>query len=298
MSSDSATQDRAARSGVAARAHRVRAGAVSLDVLEWGAADAPPVVLLHGFPEAAFTWSRIAVPLADAGFRVLAPDQRGYARSDKPRGRGAYRLALLAADVIGLADALRIGRVDVVGHDWGALVAWHLGSRHAPRVRRTMIVNGPHPRAMRAHALRHPTQIARSLYIAGFQAPLVPEWAMRAHDHALLARALVASSRPGTFDDAMLARYRAAWSVPGALGAMLAWYRAMPLYGADDAVGRVPGPVHIAWGDRDRFLESALAEASATYCDDARITHFTDATHWLHHEQPEALVRLLLAFLA
>jgi pimeloyl-ACP methyl ester carboxylesterase len=209
---------------------RLRTNGVELHALAAGPPDGPLAILLHGFPESSHGWRRQLAPLAAAGLRVLAPDQRGYALSDKPLGRAAYVLDTLADDVLGLADALGRHRFAVVGHDWGGAVAWHLAARDPGRVERAAILNAPHPATVGAYARAHPGQALKSWYIAFFQAPAVPELALSTAGHAWLRRAMIRSSRPGTFTPEDLRRYREDWSRPDALTAMLNWYRALPLY--------------------------------------------------------------------
>lgn len=262
-----------------------------------GPRDGPLVLLLHGFPEGWFGWRQQIGALAKAGLRVVAPDQRGYGASDKPVGRTAYTLDRLALDVVGLVAACGRERCAVVGHDWGGVVAWRLASHHADRVERIAVLDAPHPAVMRGHVLRHPTQLAMSSYIGFFQLPLLPEAMLSANRHAALAQALRNSARPGVFDEPTLAIYRDAWSIPGAMTAMLNWYRALP-FGPSPSAGRVRVPVRILWGDGDTALQPGLAEASARQCDGpVSILHVASATHWLQHEEPERVNAALLAFL-
>ena len=184
---------------------------VPLHVLSAGPAGAHPVILLHGFPECAFAWRRYLRPLAASGFRVLAPDQRGYGYSGKPRGRRAYTLDILADDIVALADSLEASRFAIVGHDWGGVVAWHLATRNPERITAAVILNAPHPATMAPFMLRHPMQIARSCYVAFVQTPLVAEALLRTRDFALLARTMTATARPGAFSRRDLCRYREAW---------------------------------------------------------------------------------------
>ena len=150
----------------------VPANGLRLHLVEAGPEDGPPVVLLHGFPEALwYGWRRQIGPLAEAGFRVIVPDQRGYNTSDKPRGVAAYRVETLAADVAGLLDTLQLERASVVGHDWGAVVAWWLALARPERVSRLAILNVPHPAVMRRHLLSSPRQALRSWYVFFFQVP-------------------------------------------------------------------------------------------------------------------------------
>jgi pimeloyl-ACP methyl ester carboxylesterase len=278
-----------------ARTERLRANGIELDVVLAGPADGPLVVLLHGFPEFSHGWRKQIGPLAAAGFRVAAPDQRGYNRSSKPPGIRAYALDVLADDVLGLATALGRQRFAVVGHDWGGVVAWHLAARNPERVERAAILNAPPLAAARRYARRHRSQRAKSWYVAFFQLPGLPERLLRARDFAWLRSAMSRSSRPGTFGPEDLAAYREAWAQPGALTAMLNWYRALRLPVA--APERVRVPVRVIWGDRDNFLESGLVEAGLGACERGEAFHLARATHWVQHEEPKEVNRLLLGFL-
>ena len=278
----------------------IAANGLRFHALVAGPANGPLVLLLHGFPEASHGWRRQIGPLADAGFRVVAPDQRGIGLSSKPEGVANYRVHLLAADIVAIVRALGRERAQVVGHDWGGAVTWTLAMRHADVFERAVILDAPHPAAFVERLRRHPSQMLRSWYMAFFQLPWLPEAVLRAGDFERLARALVATSRPGTFTPADLAVYRAAWARPGALTGMLNWYRALRLGGGSGAArggGRIGIPVRVLWGDRDQALEPALADASLAWCDAGEVIHFPDATHWLQHEEPEAVNASLLEFL-
>ena len=277
---------------------RLRAGTIELHAVAAGPPDGRLVVLLHGFPEFWYGWRRQIAPLAAAGLRVLVPDQRGYNLSDKPGGVAAYALDTLADDVLGLADALGRGRFAVVGHDWGGVVAWHLAARNPERVERAAVLNGPHPATVRAFMRAHPSQALRSWYAGFFQAPLLPEWTLGAADFAWLRASLDRTSRPGAFSDEDLRRYRAAWARPGALTAMLNWYRALPGFAGPSPSGRIRVPVRVVWGDRDPFLDRGLVEAGLALCARGEAFHLPEATHWVQHEEPERVNRLLVEFLA
>jgi pimeloyl-ACP methyl ester carboxylesterase len=278
---------------------RIASNGVTLDVAQAGPESDRPVVLLHGFPEPWACWRRQIGPLAEAGYRVLAPDQRGYGRSDKPRRVADYALDVLAADVLGLVEATGRQRVALVGHDWGAIVAWWVALPHADRLDRLINLNGPHPVAFRRYLRSHPAQLPRSWYVFFFQLPGLPEWQLRRKGWSALTRALRATSRPGTFTDEDLDRYRRAWSEPGALRAMIHWYRAAlrhPPRPPTDA--RVKVPTLLIWGARDRFLGPGLAEASLAFCDRGRLEPIAEATHWVQHEEAERVNRGMLEFLA
>jgi pimeloyl-ACP methyl ester carboxylesterase len=271
---------------------------ITLHVAQDGPEDGPLVLLLHGFPEPWLGWRHQIGPLAGAGFRVLAPDQRGYGRSDKPRRVAAYALDVLAADVLGLIEAAGRQKAALVGHDWGGIVAWWVALRYPDRVERLAVLNAPHPVAFRRSLLHHPAQLVRSWYIFFFQIPRIPEAHFRRRNWRALARALHATSRPGTFTDEDLDRYRRAWAEPGAITAMIHWYRAALRHGPTPPADlRVPVPTLLIWGVRDRFAGRGLAEASLGLCDDGRLEWIEEATHWVQHEEPDRVNRLLLDFL-
>ena len=262
-----------------------------------GPADGPLLLLLHGFPETSHGWNREIPALAAAGFRVVAPDQRGIGLSSKPAGAAAYRIDVLAADAVAIVEALGRERAQVVGHDWGGVVAWYLAAHHAQVIERVAILDAPHPAVFSEYLRRHPSQWLKSWYMAFFQLPWLPEAMLRAGDFRRLANALVATSRPGAFTPEDLATYRAAWAQPGALTGMLDWYRALRLGAQAPQRPRVEIPVRLMWGDRDTALEPGLAAASIARCDAGEVFHFPDATHWLAREEPERVTALLLGFL-
>ncbi len=272
---------------------------VRLHVLRAGPEDGPPLILLHGFPEPARAcWRHQIGPLADAGLRVLAPDQRGYNTSDKPESIAAYGLDVLAADVVGLIDAGGWPKAMLAGHDWGGLVAWWTALKYPDRVDRLAILNAPHPVAFRRYLRGHPRQLLKSWYVFFFQIPWLPEASFRSRHWRLLSRALVTTSRPGTFSEEALEPYRQAWSERGAITAMIHWYRAALRHRPEPpADPRIRVPTRLLWGPEDRFLSVGLAEASLVLCNAGRLDWVEGATHWLQHEEPEQVNRWLLDFL-
>lgn len=272
---------------------RVSLSGTTLSVATAGPPDGPPVVLLHGFPEFWWGWRGQIGPLAARGFRVIAPDQRGYGLSDRPRGARAYGVARLVDDVAELITRRAGGRAHLVGHDWGGVVAFAAGALRPELLASLTILNAPHLPAMRAYVRRHPSQARKSAYVGFFQAPVLPELVLSARDHAAMRRALTGSARTGTFTPADLDVYAREWARPGALRAMLDWYRGLTRAPCSMRGRRITVPTQMIWGARDRFLEQGLVEASLAYCDDGRAEIVPDATHWVHLEEPERVTRLI-----
>lgn len=275
---------------------RRHVGDVELQVVEAGPPDGPLVILLHGFPDTSWTWRHQIGTLAKQGYRVVAPDQRGYNLSDKPRGLAAYRLDALVEDVIGLANSYGRHSFRLVGHDWGGVVAYGVAVRHPDRIERLVAIACPHPDVWARQALRHPAQILRSLYVAFFQLPWVPEALLGAKKFALLRRTMTITSSPGVFSPDDLDRYADAWAQPAALTAMLNYYRALRLRPRHGSPGRLQPPTLIIWGGRDVFLAPHVVQAALDLCDQGSELPFDRATHWLHLEEAEAVSAALLRF--
>ncbi len=271
---------------------------VRLHAVAAGPEDGPVVVLLHGFPEFWKSWSRVIGPLAEAGYRVMVPDQRGCNLSDKPAKVADYRLELLAQDVLGILDQLGVQQGFIAGHDFGASVAWWLAVFHPGRFRAAAILNVPHPLVMQRKLQRSLAQMRRSWYMFFFQLPVLPERWFTANGCRVGTRLLVGSSRPGTFSAGDLDDYREAWSRPGALRAMIHWYRAafrFALPRRSPAQWRVSVPLLVLWGEDDAFLGAEMAAESLELCDDGRCVMFPGVSHWIQHEEPERVARELIA---
>jgi epoxide hydrolase 4 len=254
------------------------------------------VLLLHGFPETSRAWRKQMPALAER-FRVVAPDLRGYGRSDKPKGIAAYRTSVLADDIVGLIHALDAERAHVVGHDWGGGVAWTLATLHPEAVDRLVVLNCPHPAVM-ARALRSNwAQIRKSWYIFAFQLPWFPEWSFRRGQAKGLKDALRRTAKPGTFSDADLDAYAEAFSAPGAATAAINYYRAAARSGV--ALGKIKAPTLLIWAEDDFALGIELTQGmDALFESPPRIEYVPDAGHWVMEERPEIVNRLLLEFLA
>jgi len=275
---------------------RTASGGVTLNVAEAGPEDGTPVILLHGFPEFWFGWRHQIGALADAGFHVIAPDQRGYNLSDKPDGIASYDIDRLADDVKALAAHYTDQPVFLVGHDWGAVAAWWTTTRYPQLVRKLAVLNCPHPAIWRDAMKTVPAQRRASWYVAAFQIPWLPETLMRARNFDALATA-IRESKAAVSDDE-IARYRVAWGQPGALTAMVNWYRAMVRHNFRPIPpGSIRTPVLIVWGELDRYALPALAELSKALCSDAELTYLPDATHWVAADAADRVNAMLLEFL-
>jgi epoxide hydrolase 4 len=273
-------------------------GEITLHTVLAGPQDGPLVILLHGFPEFWYGWRNQILPLAQAGYRVAAPDQRGYNLSEKPRELSAYRLDRLAGDVVGLMRALGREKAILVGHDWGGVVAWTAAVLYPQHVARLVALNAPYQMVAPRVFWRNPAQLRMSAYILFFQIPLFAEAILRNNHWEPLAQTLHHTSRQGIFSDAMIEQYRQAWWRPGAMTGMLNWYRALlrrplPL----PRRPRISVPTLILWGARDTALSRPMAQLSAALCEHVRLVFFDDASHWVQHEKWEVVNELLVEFL-
>jgi pimeloyl-ACP methyl ester carboxylesterase len=258
--------------------HRfIKTNGIRLHVVEAGPKSGIPVLLLHGFPEFWYGWRKQIPALAEAGCRVIVPDQRGYNLSDKPEGIENYHIDKLTSDVLGLIDALDYERVDLVGHDWGAIVSWVFAFKHPERLHKLGILNAPHPLVMRRFLQRDPEQIRRSWYTYFFQLPWIPEMGMRANHWGGAVRTLRGSGKTQTFTNEDIEKYKEAWSQPHAITSMINWYRA----GAHYFLGlpkemRIKVPTLLIWGMKDFALTHRLARPSLDYVDQAaeEVNHY------------------------
>ncbi|HEY2774329.1 MAG TPA: alpha/beta hydrolase [Candidatus Binatia bacterium] len=277
----------------------VVAGPVRLHVVRAG--HGRPVVLLHGFPEFWYSWRYQMAALAEAGFEAVAPDMRGYNTSEKPRGIRAYDIDSLVADIVTLVDQLCGGRAMLVGHDWGGIVAWYAAMRHPESFDKLVILNAPHPAAYRRDLFTR-RQWLHSLYVLFFQIPWLPELLLTArHARAVgeMFRREVRSSDAFARGEAM--RYREAFVRPGAATSALNYYRAMFRRGRRFGQADVPSiriPTLLLWGDRDPYLLPSLAEGLEEWIPDLAVRHFPVAGHWLQLEEPDAVSRAIVDFLA
>lgn len=281
------------------RSKYVEANGQRFFVLESGPKDGRPLLLLHGFPEFSYAWKNQIPYFADKGYLVIAPDQRGYARSSKPKSKSEYNLDHLSEDVIAILDAYGFPQVDIVGHDWGGAVVYWVLSKFPNRFRRACILNVPHPTIMKRKLLSDKKQRKKSRYILFFQIPWLPEFLLSRRNYWKLSRSLTkTTTRREAFSEEEIELYKQAWAFPGALKSMLHWYRAMVSNPPKTIRSRkIQVPTRIFWGEKDRFLSKEMATETLDLLKEGSVKFFPKASHWIHHEIPEELNPELLAFL-
>jgi epoxide hydrolase 4 len=280
------------------RHEMMRGDGVELHVARAG--EGPAVVLLHGFPENWSSWRRQIAPLVQGGFSVLIPDLRGYNRSERPPGRASYRIGHLVEDVAALIGGMGLGRVHLVGHDWGGVIAWAFAGRHPEQLDKLVILNAPHPRIFLRKVWR-PPQLLRSWYVFLFQLPVLPERLLAAADFALLRRIFRQMPvQPGAFSEADIEGYVAAFATPGALRAALNYYR-VNLPGREMALlARKPiaAPTLVIWGEMDQALGCNLLNGIEDVAPKVRVQRLPQVGHWVQNEAPQQVNDLLIDFLS
>ncbi|MGZ4592174.1 MAG: alpha/beta fold hydrolase [Actinomycetes bacterium] len=250
------------------------------------------VVCLHGAPQDHTAYDGVVARLVAHGQRVLVPDQRGYSPGARPTGRSAYAMPALVGDVIALLDATSLGRVHLVGHDWGGAVAWVVAGRHPERIRSLTVLSTPHPAALRS-AMTRSSQGLRSVYMGLLQLPWLPEHLALAGGARGLRLGLIRSGLPAD----RAAHYARRMQEPGALAAALGWYRSI---GASRGFGpgRIRVPTTYLWGTRDPFFARAAARRSADFVIAPYLEHALDAGHWLPENNPAQVADAVLLRIA
>jgi epoxide hydrolase 4 len=269
----------------------VRANGIDFNVAIAGAGG-KLALCLHGFPESSFSW-RFQIPLlARMGFRVWAPDLRGYGKSTRPIGVSAYALEILEEDVAALIEASGAKEVVLIGHDWGALIAWNYAMFGRIPIAKLIIMNVPHP-ALAQKGLRTLRQLVKSWYIFFFQLPLIPEWALARHDYAAIAQAFRAMAVDKMrFPQEVLRVYQDAAAQPGALTAMLNYYRALIRgFGRTRRRGtpKIDVPTLMIWGEIDAALGKELTYGTNAYVSDLTLRYLPNVSHWVQQEAPETV---------
>ncbi|HSR32322.1 MAG TPA: alpha/beta hydrolase [Anaerolineae bacterium] len=280
---------------------QVRANDLSFRVATAGTGDRL-VLCLHGFPESAISWRHQMQPLAQSGYRVWAPDLRGYGETARPTGIEAYSIESLMEDVSGLLDAAQMKRAILVGHDWGGIIAWYYAMRHPSRVEALVIMNAPHP-ACFEREVRRWRQLRRSWYMGFFQMPRLPELALSAGRGYVIGQifermALDRTHMPNDVVDV----YRQQVCEPGALTAMINYYRAAFRGGGawrQRSLGyqKITIPTLVIWGLQDQALVAHNLDGLSEWVTDLTVMTMADAGHFVHEDKPEQVTRHLLTWL-
>jgi pimeloyl-ACP methyl ester carboxylesterase len=278
------------------------------DAVDHPTGDAPLVVLLHGFPGFWYGWRHQLDALADAGYKVVAPDMRGYNRSSQPEGVDSYVMDELVADVRGLVEHLGYAQAAVVGHDWGGGVAWETALREPDLVRKLVVLNAPHPEVFKRAIRRSPRQLLKSSYVFFFQVPWVPERVLEANDHRVVGQMLTDAATPAAFTDADIRRYKDAMARSGSMTGPLNYYRASTRQAAGEQLRSLLGgsaprqatvdvPTLVIWGEDDVALSVDLLDDLDEWVTDLRIERLPDASHWVQADDPTRVNDLLVDFL-
>jgi pimeloyl-ACP methyl ester carboxylesterase len=258
--------------------------------------EGPLMLMLHGFPEFWYSW-RHQIPEFAKDYKVVALDMRGYNESDKPSEQSAYVMEEFIKDVKGVIAGLGYEKCVLVAHDWGGAIAWNFAYAHPEMVERLMVLNMPHP-AKFAAGLQTPQQLLKSSYIFLFQLPMLPEWLLQMNDYALLRNAFREMAiNKNAFSEADIEAYKNAAAKPGALTAMLNYYR--------NAIGSfaqewdlLTVPTLMIWGESDQALGKELTYGTEEYVQDFRLKYIPNCSHWVQQERPELVSQYMREFLA
>lgn len=279
----------------------VQCNGLRFEVLVCGSGDTL-ALCLHGFPEVAQSWTGQMQALAALGYCVWAPNQRGYGQSSRPPHLEDYALEHLVADVAGLIDASGARNVVLLGHDWGGIVAWIFAVRQIRPLARLVIINVPHP-AVFARQMRRPGQMLRSWYVAAFQMPRLPEWILGRNGARAVSESMRKSSTaPDQFPAALLEATRSNAAQPGALRAMIHWYRALVRGGGlkrqvAQGFPTITVPTLLLWGEEDRFLARYTTEGTHRFVENLTLEFLPGVSHWVQQDAPAACNDALRRFL-
>ena len=277
----------------------VPANGLEFEVFEAGTGDRL-ALLLHGFPQHAVIWRHLIAPLAAAGFRVWAVNQRGYGGSSRPAAKEDYTLEALTGDVAALIDASGAARVSLVGHDWGGFVAWIFAIRRLRPLDRLVVINIPHPLSFR-RALKRWGQRFKSFYIGLFQIPRLADWLLSAGGGALTAFLFRrAAKRAGAIPEEVVAIYRENAASPGGATAMLNWYRAAgrEIVQATDLGAIIDTPTLIVWGLDDLALGEDCLVGTERYVTHLRVERLPGVSHFSPEDAPDAVNAAIVGFLS
>jgi len=285
----------------------IRHGFVQANGLRFHVASCEPeaegdrlALFLHGFPECWFSWRAQLPLLRGLGWRAWAPDLRGYGESERPPRVADYAIERLLDDVSGLIAASGARETLLVGHDWGGVIAWYFAMRRPREIARLCVMNLPHPACMEC-ALRG-RQLLRSWYALFFQLPWLPEALLAAGDYRAIRRAFAGMAvDKSRFPDSVLAEFRDNAARPGALRAMVNYYRALLRGGArrQRALGypRIETPTLMIWGEEDRALGLETTYGTERHVSDLVLRYLPGVSHWVQQEAPETVNAMLEAWL-
>ena len=256
------------------------------------------MVMLHGFPEFWYSW-RHQIPAFASDYKVVAPDLRGYNQSEKPADKEAYQLSILVEDIKGLIQGLGYERCILIGHDWGGAISWSLADSYPELVERLIILNMPHP-ARFLEGLKTIPQLLKSWYIFLFQLPLLPEWLLsRRNFETVIQMFRQTSVNPKAYPAADLDAYRHALAQPGAVKAMVNYYRNLFQQRAEHPVWTtITVPTLLIWGENDAALGKELTLGMEPYVSDLTLRYIPNCSHWVQREQPELVNQYIHEWIA
>jgi len=281
------------------RSERVRANGLDFHVNACGRGDRL-ALCLHGFPELGMSWRHQLPLLASLGYRAWAPDLRGYGESDRPKGLAHYAIEALLDDAAGLIDAAGPRETVLIAHDWGAMIAWQLAAQAVRPLDRLVILNGPPPGVPRRPSL---SQLRRFAYVLFFQLPWLPERVFARRNYAAISEAFRRTAgRPERLHEADLRRYREAAAQPGAMTAMIDYYRALVRGGGMRRMTargfpRIETPTLLIWGDADPILVPSMTDDAGEWVKDVTRRFIPGVGHWVQQEAPDEVNEILSAWL-
>jgi pimeloyl-ACP methyl ester carboxylesterase len=285
------------------RTERIHANGLDFNLNVCGEGDRL-ALCLHGFPELGFSWRHQLPALASLGYRVWAPDLRGYGQTDRPRGLSQYAIEHLVEDVSALIDASGARETTLLAHDWGALIAWQFAAQRARDLERLVILNGPPPGGGSDRPSVFSRQFWRMMYVFFFQIPWLPERVLAARDYHVIEEAFRGriAAQPERFTDDVIRVYKRAAAEPGALTAMLNYYRGLLRGGGlKRMIARgfpiIETPTLLVWGEQDPILPPDIIADAGSWVTDLTIRFIPDAGHWVQQEAPETVNAILQEWL-
>jgi pimeloyl-ACP methyl ester carboxylesterase len=272
---------------------KTKINSINISYLESNPESKRTILFLHGFPETSESWREYIEYFSNEGFRVLAPDQRGYNDSDGPPAVKKYKLKILARDMVKFIQHKECAPVVIVAHDWGGVVAWYLTAFHPELVSRLIVLNAPHWLTFKK-SLLNSKQFFKSWYMLLFRVPLVAEKMLATNDYQLFIMSLKAAGRNRLSMD-LLNGYKKSW--PQKMSSMLNWYRAMDLDTSGENLKVLP-PTLLVLGEKDPFINYKSSLKSLEYCEKGSLKTFKDGMHFLQHEEPKEIQELIKQFIS